>query len=656
MIEYCLKSIVCLTVFWGFYTLFLESEKLHHFKRFYLLGSIVLALIIPTLTFSYDKEIIVFEKDDVVVPEQHFQESYADHVSPTLPDFNQPQPEKSDYLTWGFLLWSVYLLGVLIFGVRYIYNLIRIYRQIRTNQTLKSPSHIKVLLNQDISPHTFLHYIFISRIAFIKKQIPEEVMLHEKTHVSQKHTLDILFIEILQVVFWFNPIFYFYKRSIRLNHEFLADQQVIRQKFSIRNYIELLLTYNNSPNQAVLSSPINYSLTKKRLQMMTTNFSKKRVALKMFALIPLLILCSLLFNQEIIAREVVTVISENSKELNSKTTKSSDIKNGITYKASNAMKTFQDGVSNEEMSDYKKWSEKIKSDLKKGTSVQLKKEEVDRMKQIYNTMSVAQKNNVISFEEVVPKPPSPPSAPEAMDHVPSPPAPPGEGMPEVPEIPEPDEMQMDIDIDFEMETVEIDEKEIQREVAQAMREAEQDIAEAQVEIEEALAEAEQGRIEALSEIAEIDQFESSIGGGQLSEEQKEHIRYQAREHAKTARMHAMQAAANARKHAMKAAANARKHAMLARREAHKNAMQARKHVMETRKHAMEARQKHNSDRHRHHSSLEMIRKYAKENAEFIYKGQSISSKEAMQIVRNAGNRLSINAKTKNGKSRVKIKD
>ncbi len=53
-------------------------------------------------------------------------------------------------------------------------------------------------------------------------------MLHEEAHASQKHSLDILFVELLQIIFWFNPLFYFIKRSIKLNHEFLADRAVLK--------------------------------------------------------------------------------------------------------------------------------------------------------------------------------------------------------------------------------------------------------------------------------------------------------------------------------------------------------------------------------------------------------------------------------------------
>ena len=73
--------------------------------------------------------------------------------------------------------------------------------------------------------------------------MPSELIAHEKAHLDQKHTLDVLFVEILQIVFWFNPLLLFYKRAIKLNHEFLADQAVNAQFQSVKNYQNLLLAF-----------------------------------------------------------------------------------------------------------------------------------------------------------------------------------------------------------------------------------------------------------------------------------------------------------------------------------------------------------------------------------------------------------------------------
>jgi hypothetical protein len=106
------------------------------------------------------------------------------------------------------------------------------------------------------------------------------------THVAQKHTFDVLFIELLKTIFWFNPIFIFYKRAIQLNHEFLADEKVIATYNNVSFYQNLLLSKANSYPIYHLTSNLNYSLTKKRLIMMTKTTSQTKAILKKIAIIP----------------------------------------------------------------------------------------------------------------------------------------------------------------------------------------------------------------------------------------------------------------------------------------------------------------------------------------------------------------------------------
>jgi hypothetical protein len=111
--------------------------------------------------------------------------------------------------------------------------------------------------------------------------------MHELTHVTQKHTLDILFIEILKTVFWFSPIFIFYKKAIQLNHEFLADEKVVTSYNNVPFYQSLLLSKANKNPTFYLASNLNYLITKKRLLMMTKTTSNSKSFAKKIILIPL---------------------------------------------------------------------------------------------------------------------------------------------------------------------------------------------------------------------------------------------------------------------------------------------------------------------------------------------------------------------------------
>ncbi|MFC4634101.1 M56 family metallopeptidase [Dokdonia ponticola] len=292
IITYLIKSTLCLAVLFGFYKVALESKALHQFKRYYLLASLVFALTIPMVTFTYTTATI---PQDIWV--ENFVSIQNQHTAPNPPVVIE---EKTNYLP--YVLWSIYGMGILIFGGRFVRNLVRLKRKITTAETHRQPGFTLALLQQTIIPHSFLKYIFLSRKRYENNEIPPEVIAHEATHVRQKHSLDILFIEFLQVVFWFNPLFWITKKSITLNHEFLADQGAIQEQHDIYQYQHILLRYASSAHHTTLESPFNYLSTKKRILMLSQSFNKKRLAISALLLIPIIAGCILVFNQGIIAQ------------------------------------------------------------------------------------------------------------------------------------------------------------------------------------------------------------------------------------------------------------------------------------------------------------------------------------------------------------------
>jgi len=287
VIIYLIKSTLCLAVLFGFYKLALENKAMHQFKRFYLLASLAFAFTIPLITFTYETETL---------------------TTPVIQDFTQPiltenfDPEvQRDYT--ATILWSLYGLGVFIFGVRFGLNLFRLKRKVNTAQHITERHFTLALLERNIIPHSFFKWIFLPKQEYYTQQIAPEVVAHEATHVRQKHSLDILFIEILQVIFWFNPMLWLARVAIKLNHEFLADQGAIYNKRNIAIYQNILLSYASSSHHTALESPFNYSLTKKRILMLSQTFSRKKVMLRALLLVPVLAGCALLFNQAIVAQE-----------------------------------------------------------------------------------------------------------------------------------------------------------------------------------------------------------------------------------------------------------------------------------------------------------------------------------------------------------------
>ncbi len=274
MLLLLLKSSACLAIFMLFYKFCLEQTSAHTFKRFYLIIAILISIGIPFITFT--EYILVQPVNNI----------------PTLEFINQPVFEatktKQQQNYTPIILWSIYTIGVIIFSFRFFKNLYKIIHKIKTNPKFKNEKFINVLLHDLIHPHTFFNYIFLNKNKYENRLIPKEVLLHEQVHAKQKHALDILFIEILQIVFWFNPLLHFIKKDIKLNHEFLADQAVINSGTNTKQYQQLLLAFSSNASHNQLANAINYSLIKKRFTVMKTKTSKTKIWSRSIALLPLL--------------------------------------------------------------------------------------------------------------------------------------------------------------------------------------------------------------------------------------------------------------------------------------------------------------------------------------------------------------------------------
>jgi len=281
MLALLLKSTACLTAFLAFYKLVLERESIHHFKRFYLVAAIIASFLIPNMVFTeYIEALPSTEMENIPI--------LTDLPTTQAPQ-NAVQEEK---FSWGPLLWSIYGLGVLGFGFRFIGHLAQIWSRIRKNPKHKDNFITRVLLKQPMPPHTFFRFIFLNQEQFENKSIPQEVLLHEETHAKQKHSLDILFIELLQVVLWFNPLIYLFKSSIKLNHEFLADSAVIQKNNDHSHYQNTILSYLSHDGHIThqstgIANAITYSSIKKRFTVMKTKTTKKSFVLKSFLLLPM---------------------------------------------------------------------------------------------------------------------------------------------------------------------------------------------------------------------------------------------------------------------------------------------------------------------------------------------------------------------------------
>jgi bla regulator protein BlaR1 len=299
MITYFIKSATCLALLLLFYHFILEKEKMHTFNRFYLLGSVLFSLLAPLYIIYIDVASLIIRTTQTSTT------SYPTEITSEI------MVEKPIHYTSIFI--AIYCFITTILLIRFGKNLFHLIHKIRSNENIKYQKAVLVLVADKILPHTFWNYIFINKNDYENQKIEQELFTHELTHVTQRHTLDVLILELIQSIFWINPFFIILKKAVQLNHEFLADETVINEHKNTIQYQHLLVNKAAWKNDFYLASNLNYSLTKKRLKMMTTQSSQTKIWIKKLAVIPLLAGFIFLFAERVEAQEI---IKEDSIETN----------------------------------------------------------------------------------------------------------------------------------------------------------------------------------------------------------------------------------------------------------------------------------------------------------------------------------------------------
>ena len=294
MIAYIIKFILCSGFLYSFYKVFLERESMYKINRFYLLFSIGFSLVAPL----YKMELPMTMKET--------------NISPELLAYLMANPEllqQETGLNYGEALnyfYSIIGLGLLL---RFAFHIAIIVFKIKRDEKFLDADVTYVLDKDYPQPFSFLNYIFLPKENYTT--IHPNLIQHEKAHCIQKHSWDILIIEIFQVLFWFNPFIYLYKKSIKLNHEFLADEYVLQNDVDVKTYQHQILDCIAMQSPSTFASNFNFILTKKRLLMMTKNTSKRKIKILSFASFPFILSAFVLFSQKSFAQEV----EQNAKKV-----------------------------------------------------------------------------------------------------------------------------------------------------------------------------------------------------------------------------------------------------------------------------------------------------------------------------------------------------
>ena len=258
--RYLITSVLVLGVLYGFYWLFLRQEPMFRFNRLYLLSSLLLAFILPLLLFLPD--ISWFSRKESAI-------TLAVEM-PTM--FVNSKSAASGYNLQGIII-GVYVVGVSFFSLRLLLRMASLLKIKKEGVKEKGNDYNIVWSDKIIQPFSFLQTVYLSN-QLKGTSCASEIFKHEYIHVKEKHSIDILFMQVLQILCWYNPFIFLLEKSMRALHEFEADYRVIHSGVEPEVYTRILFEQDSTALAVVLGNNFNYLLLKRRIIMMYKKTSR----------------------------------------------------------------------------------------------------------------------------------------------------------------------------------------------------------------------------------------------------------------------------------------------------------------------------------------------------------------------------------------------
>jgi hypothetical protein len=267
---YILKSIFISGVFTGYYWLALRNKNFNYYNRFYLLLSIISSLIIPLFNFTW----FTIEKETTPVTHEKFT-SLSIQITHTNAT---PVPWLSivNYIVIGV---SLALLAM------FMLNIFNVYKLKRKSAVLKMDGINFIYTNLEQAPFSFLNNLFWKESISMDSTYGQKIFKHEITHIHQKHTLDILFTQVVNALFWMNPFNWLIQKELKAIHEFIADREAIGNN-DVEEFARLLLQAHYGNHFLNPTHSFYYSSIKRRLIMLSTTHRTKFSYLRRILVLP----------------------------------------------------------------------------------------------------------------------------------------------------------------------------------------------------------------------------------------------------------------------------------------------------------------------------------------------------------------------------------
>jgi len=286
---YLLQASVASGILYSYYHFALRNKKFHRYNRFYLLSATVVSILIPFLNIP-----VYFTRNETdssfvlqtltIISSTHLGEPITQTII---------TPGKNNSFTPENILYGLYILVLVIALVRILFSLQRI-RQLVKNNTVERLDNIRfVNTDEPGTPFSFFHWLFWNRKIELRSQKGEQIFRHELFHIEQKHSWDIIYMELLTIIFWINPFFHLIRKEIKAIHEFLADHFAIDEN-NKWEYAELLLMQALNTQQHLVNPFFNNQI-KRRITMITSSQKPRHQYLGKLMVLPVAVIVIALF-------------------------------------------------------------------------------------------------------------------------------------------------------------------------------------------------------------------------------------------------------------------------------------------------------------------------------------------------------------------------
>ena len=278
--KYLLESTVCITIFYGLYYLIFRRLTFVRLNRIYLLSSLVIGLSLPLVSYQI-KEVVKIPVS-IEYEETNSMPLVMNSFTPSIS--NTPLEKPFD---WNMVLQGIYLLGIALMFFKLIYSFRLIVKEIILKSSNLTNSRFQkeyISTQSKYANSSFFNLIFIDDSNLSVGEI-NQILAHEKWHIRLFHSYDLLFVELLKIIFWFNPILLLYQRSLSEVHEYEVDTRMIKA-YNPQMYAQLLLKLATATPQLATTHQFSRKPLTDRIHFLFTK--QKSVPMKRLAYLSVL--------------------------------------------------------------------------------------------------------------------------------------------------------------------------------------------------------------------------------------------------------------------------------------------------------------------------------------------------------------------------------